>query len=95
MSPVCDADAYLRLNSTVLPILYKMRDEGLCTLIEPVKTLRPGEVFRTVRDGKILMNDDDHMNPGLSIPLVQKLRPALREALQLSPTAMLTSLPRS
>lgn len=79
---VCGPDSYLRLNKIVLPILYKMRDEGLCVLIEPLKILRPGEVFRTVRDGKVLMNDDDHMNPGLSIPLVQKLRPFLRKTLK-------------
>lgn len=79
---VCGKESYLRINENVLPILYKMRDEGLCTLIEPLNTLRPGEVFRTVQDGKLLMLDDNHMNAGQAIPFVQKLRPALREALR-------------
>lgn len=35
-----------------------------------------------MHDDKVLMCDDNHMNPGLSIPLVQKLRPFFREALK-------------
>ncbi len=79
---VCDPASYLRINQSILPILYKMRDEGLCVLIEPLQALQPGEVFRAIRGNSMLMIDDNHMDPGLSIPLVEKLRPFLREALK-------------
>ncbi len=79
---VCGADFYLQINETTLSILTKLRDEGLCALIEPLKALRSGETFRTVQDGKLIMVDDNHMNAGLSVPLMQKLRPFLRAALK-------------
>ncbi len=49
-------------------------------LIESMKTLQPGGTIRAVQDSKLLTSDNNHMNPGLSIPLVQRLRTELRKA---------------
>lgn len=80
---VCDAKSYNELNRTCLPILRKMQNKGLCTLIEPLQTLGPGEVYHSMRDGKLLVVDNNHMNPGASLPLVRKLLPKIKEALLL------------
>ena len=83
VAAVCNAEEYNELNKTCLPILRKMQHEGLCTLIEPLQTLEPGEVFHTMREGKLLMVDSDHMNPGASVPLVRKMLPKIKEALSI------------
>ncbi len=36
-----------------------------------------------MRDGKLLVVDNNHMNPGASLPLVRKLLPQIKEALLL------------
>ena len=81
VAAVCSATRYNELNKTCLPILRKLQNEGLCTLVEPLQTLEPGEVFHTLQKGKLLMVDGDHMNPGASLPLVRKMLPKIKSAL--------------
>lgn len=77
----CSREQYLELNSYALPLLVQLQEEGLCTLIEPLQTLAPGEVFRSLAGGQLLMTDGNHMSPGQSINLMQKLSDQLLRAL--------------
>lgn len=79
---VCTRESYEEKNKIVLPLLRELQKEGLCKLIEPLSTLAPGEVFLSVRGGKLQMFDGHHMCPEFSIRLMQALRPALRAAMQ-------------
>lgn len=77
----CDAARYMAVNGPVLALLHKMQDEGLCTLLEPLQALAPGEAFLSLKDGRLMMKDNNHMFCSMAIELVQKLLPALRAAL--------------
>lgn len=80
---VCTREQYRQLNEHVLGILHSMQEQGLCEhIIYPLQALGEGEVFHSMREGKMLINDLNHLNPGLSIWLMERLRGQIRAALQ-------------
>lgn len=79
---VCTREAYLERNKVALAVLDAMQQEGLGTVVHPLDTLPPGDVFRSVRGGVLQMFDGHHMSPPLSTQLMQALRPALRALLR-------------
>lgn len=83
--PICTREAHEKENAHVYGILRKLDADGLCTLIDPLDALEPGEVFQSVRDNMVQMKDNDHMFSGNSIWLMHRLLPRLKEALQAPP----------
>lgn len=78
----CTREQYLELNRSVLPVLEKMRDDGLCTLIDPLSVLAPGEAFHSFSGRRMLMTDSHHLGAAQSINIMQRLAADLRAALQ-------------
>lgn len=80
-SDECTQKEHIEKHKDVFLILGKMEQEGLCKVVEPLKTLRPGESFHAIRGNVSLMLDDNHMSPGLSIEMAYRLWPQLKAAL--------------
>ena len=78
---ICNADAYNSENRQSLAFLRRMAAEKLIYLVEPVKTLAPGEAFQAMQGSQPLMYDDDHLNALGSKLMAQKLYPMILEAL--------------
>lgn len=79
---VCTRESYLKLNRRVLPLLEELKKEGLCTVVEPLSALEPGEVFHTFSGRKMLMTDSHHLGAAQSIWLMHRLADDLKAQLQ-------------
>lgn len=82
VAPTCPPEKYEQKNKRVLPILRQMEQEGLCSLLEPVKMLEPGEHFRASLDDRLFMHDTNHLSPEGSIWMMKRLLPQLKKALE-------------
>lgn len=78
---ICSVDTYNDKNKRILAFLRRMVEEDLISLVEPVKTLAPGESFRALQGSQLLMIDDNHLNALGSKLMAQKLYPMILEAL--------------
>lgn len=85
ISPVCSPEQYSKTNRHILPILRRLEEEGLCTFIDLLRGLRPGEAFPASLDEESLMVDTNHLSPAGSIRLVRQLLPQLRRVLNTNP----------
>lgn len=83
--PTCTPEHHEQQHAQAYAILRKMQKEGMCTLLDPLDALEPGEIFLSVREGKMEMLDDDHMYCGNSIWLIRRLLPRLQKALSQQP----------
>lgn len=77
-SSTCTPERHRERHAGVYAVLEKMEQEGLCKVVDPLKGLAPGEVFHSVRGNTVLMRDDNHMNPGMSIDMGMLILPQLR-----------------
>lgn len=79
LSSACTREQHYEKHKIIYPILSKMEQEGLCKVVDPIKILAPGESFYSTRGNTVLMYDDNHMNPGLSIEIALGLLPQFRK----------------
>lgn len=84
---VCTREMYMTFHARALEILRSMQASGLCDIIFPLDALAPGESFRSAEERVIFMNDNNHMNPGLAVWLMERLRSQLHAALLPAPQA--------
>ena len=84
LSSSCSRERHYQRHKIIYPILRKMEQEGLCKIVDPLKILAPGECFYSTRGNTVLMYDDHHMNPGLSIEIALGLLPQVRRIFALS-----------
>ena len=77
----CTREEFMERCAAIHPVLAKMEQEGLCTVVDPLKTLAPGESFYSHKGKELLMRDNNHMYPNMSIEMAHKLWPQLEKAL--------------
>ena len=70
-----------------LPILDRLEQEGLCTVLRILPYIPEDRPFNAYEHGEILYKDSDHMSSKGSIKLFQHLKPQLKEALKKESTA--------
>lgn len=81
-SLICTLRKYLEDHAAVLPILDRLEQEGLCSVLRILPHITEEKPFNAYEHGEILYKDGDHMSSKGSIRLFQYLKPQLREALQ-------------
>lgn len=86
-SLTCTRQKYREDHAAVLPILDRLEQEGLCTVLRILPYIPEDRPFNTYEHGEILYKDSDHMSSKGSIKLFQHLKPQLKEALQKESTA--------
>lgn len=69
----------------MLPILDRLEQEGLCTVLRILPYIPEDRPFNAYEHGEILYKDSDHMSSKGSIKLFQHLKPQLKEALKKNP----------
>lgn len=77
----CSADMHRKKNDYVYRMLRKMEKEGLCTVVDPLCALKPGEDFVGVQGSELLMLDYHHLSCTHSKWLIERLLPQLKKAL--------------
>ena len=85
IAPICSREKHIENNSAIFPILDKMAQEGLCSILDPMDALEEGFDFRAAADNTLLMYDQHHMYAEHSIYLIERLVPQLRQILGISP----------
>ena len=86
-SLTCTRQKYREDHAAVLPILDRLEQEGLCTVLRILPYIPEDRPFNAYEHGEILYKDSDHMSSKGSIKLFQHLKPQLKEALQKESTA--------
>ena len=78
---------YREDHAAVLPILDRLEQEGLCTVLRILPYIPEDRPFNAYEHGEILYKDGDHMSSKGSIKLFRYLKPQLKEALKKESTA--------
>ena len=86
-SLTCTRQKYREDHAAVLPILDRLEQEGLCTVLRILPYIPEDRPFNAYEHGEILYKDSDHMSSKGSIKLFQHLKPQLKEALKKESTA--------
>ena len=86
-SLTCTRQKYREDHAAVLPILDRLEQEGLCTVLRILPYIPEDRPFNAYEHGEILYKDSDHMSSKGSIKLFQHLKSQLKEALQKESTA--------
>ncbi len=81
-SLTCTRQKYREDHAAVLPILDRLEQEGLCTVLRILPHIPADRPFNAYEHGEILYKDKDHMSSKGSIRLFQHLKPQLRKALE-------------
>lgn len=76
-------EAYAEMNKDVFPMLQQMVAEGLCTYIDPLKTLLPQEAFKASDGEDIYMSDTNHFFASGSELFIRRCLPQLKPILKL------------
>ena len=84
-SLTCTRQKYREDHAAVLPILDRLEQEGLCTVLRILPIYR--KTGRSTPMNTALHKDSDHMSSKGSIKLFQHQKPQLKEALQKESTA--------
>ncbi len=77
----CTFDDFSKKNADVLSILYRLRDEGVCSLIDTVPFIQSHNPYCAFQDGTILMSDSNHLTPEGSTRMFQYLKPQIEKIL--------------
>lgn len=83
ITPVCTMEQFFKIHNKILPVLRQMEEEGLCTLIKPWETMKPGEGFSAVRNNTLQMWDRHHMYCSQAIWMTDLLKPQILRALNM------------
>lgn len=86
-SLTCTRQKYREDHAAVLPILDRLEQEGICTVLRILPYIPEDRPFNAYEHGEILYKDSDHMSSKGSIKLFQHLKPQLKEALKKESTA--------
>ena len=86
-SLTCTRQKYREDHAAVLPILDRLEQEGLCTVLRILPYIPEDRPFNAYEHGEILYKDGDHMSSKGSIKLFRYLKPQLKEALKKESTA--------
>ena len=78
----CNREEIYELNKDILPILYKLQEEGLCKVLDAISFIPEAGALVAYKDGKFLMYDDDHLSADGSTALFQHLRPQFEAILE-------------
>lgn len=81
-SLTCTRQKYREDHAAVLPILDRLEQEGLCTVLRLISYIPEEKPFNAYERGEILYKDSDHMSSKGSVKLFQYLKPQLKEALE-------------
>ncbi len=85
LSPIsCTREKILELNKDVLPLLAKLQQEGLCSIVDTIPFIPEDRPYVSYRDGKFLLCDNNHLSGDGSTELFQFLKPQLEKLLRQS-----------
>lgn len=71
----CTRKSLLEKNIHILPMLNKLKDEGICSLVDTISYLPEDEPWVSYQNGQFLMNDDNHLTEAGSIHFFEYLQP--------------------
>lgn len=63
-------------------MMYKLQEEGLCSILNALSFIPEDKPFVSYQDGKFLLYDDDHLSSDGSTLMFRHLRPQLEALLQ-------------
>lgn len=70
------------LNKDAIRFINRLKDEGLCSVLDAMSIIQPDKPFCAYEDGKFLMKDDDHLTSEGSIRMFRHLKPQLETFLK-------------
>ena len=83
LSPIsCTRESLLERNIHILPMLNKLRDEGICSLVDTVSYIPEDKPWISYQDGQFLMYNDDHFTGAGSIHFFEYLQPQFEQLLK-------------
>lgn len=83
LAPLTCTRQYLEeQNRNILPIIEKLRAEGLCSVLDTLSFVPEDKPYVVYRNGKVLMKDSNHLSGEGSTDLFYHLRPQIEKLLK-------------